>query len=118
MAAAGLASFAWPSPAVERATSATSGGTVYAWAALLAVGGLACALGSASDWWLGEYAGLWPLIATFAVYALAAAATGRGTAIGGACLLGSISMFLYARWRDVAVIRREAARFRTEHGRG
>jgi hypothetical protein len=112
MGAAGLASLAWPSPSVERATSATSGITVYVWAGMLALGGISCAAGSATDRWLGEYAGLWPLIVTFSVYALVSASTGRATAIAGACALGSIALLLIARWRDVAHIRREVARYR------
>jgi hypothetical protein len=119
MSAAGLASLVWPSPSVERATSPTSGVTVYVWAVMLALGGICCAVGSATGRWLGEYTGLWPLIVTFFVYALAAAAaaSGRSTAIAGACLLGSISLLLIARWRDVAQIRREAARYQVERRR-
>jgi len=115
MALAGLAALAWPAPSVRAATSATSGALVYMWAALLAVGGLSCALGSALDRWLGEYVGLWPLVTTFAVYALAASGSGRWTAVAGACALGSIALLLLARWRDVALIRREAARYHAEH---
>lgn len=115
MALAGVAAMAWPAPSVKAATTATTGVLVYVWAVLLAVGGVSCALGSALDRWLGEYAGLLPLVATFAVYGLAAAASGRWTAVAGGCLLGSIALLLLARWRDVALIRREADRFQAEH---
>lgn len=108
MAVAGMAAIAWPTPSVRAASG--PGGLVYVWAVMLVVGGLSSALGAACDRWLGEYAGLWPLVVTFFVYALAASATGRLTAIAGACALGSIGLLLLARWRDVAMIRREAAR--------
>lgn len=118
MALAGVASIAFPAPAVRAATSATSGMLVYVWAATLAVAGLSSAVGRAADRWLGEYAGLPALAVVFAVYSLAAAATGRPVAIAGASLFGSIAVLLLARWHDVALIRREAARFNAEHHRG
>jgi len=90
---------------------------VYVWAGLLTLGGASSAIGSAMDRWLGEYAGLGPLVVTWAVYAFAAAASGRVTAIAGACGLGAVAFLLLARWRDVALIRREAARYHAEHGR-
>jgi hypothetical protein len=117
MAVAGLAALTWPSPPVRAATSPTSGALVYVWAVMLAVGGLSSALGAARDRWLGEYAGLWPLVVTFAVYALASAATGRVSAIAGACVLGAVALLLLARWRDVALIRREAVRHHAEYDR-
>jgi hypothetical protein len=81
------------------------------WAVLLAIGGLCSAVGAFTDRWLGEYAGLWPLVTTFLVYGLAAFAAGRGPVsyAGGFALL-SIAALLYARWQDVALIRREAVR--------
>lgn len=111
MALAGVAAIAWPTPSVR---AISTGVLVYVWAVMLTVGGISCAIGAALDRWLGEYAGLWPLIVTFAVYALAAATAGRATAIAGAFALGSIAMFLFARWREVALIRREAARYNAE----
>jgi len=117
MAAAGFAAMVWPAPAVRAATSPLAA-LAYFWAALLVIGGLSSAVGAAMDRWLGEYAGLWPLIVTWAVYALAAAATARLTALAGACALGSIAFLLLARWRDVAQIRREAARYHAEHHGG
>lgn len=116
MAVAGIAAIAWPSPAVRAATAPTAGVLVYVWAAMLVVGGVTSGLGAALDRWLGEYIGLWPLVFTFTVYALAAAAA--GAAIAGAALLGGIALLLLARWRDVATIRREAARYLAEHERG
>lgn len=115
MAVAGIAAMAWPAPSVR---AATADGLVYVWAGMLAIGGLASAIGAALDRWLGEYTGLWPLALTFAVYALSAASSGRASSIAGACALGSIALLLLARWRDVALIRREAARSYAERGRG
>lgn len=114
MAAAGVAAMAWPAPSVRAATNPVTT-LAYVWAALLVVGGMSSAIGAAADRWLGEYAGLWPLIATFAVYAIAGAATGRATTVAGSCALGSIAFLLLARWRDIAQIRREAARYHAEH---
>jgi peptidoglycan/LPS O-acetylase OafA/YrhL len=109
MALAGVAAMVWPAPSVRAATDATSGVLVYLWAILLTIGGLACALGAATDRWLGEYAGLWPLVSTFAVYGIAAFSSGRGPVsyAGGFALL-SISLLMYGRWQVVAVVRREA----------
>lgn len=113
-AAAGAAWMAWPAPPVRAATNPVTA-LPYLWAALLIVGGLASAVGAATGRWLGEYAGLLPLIVTWMVYAIAAAATGRLDAIAGACALGGVAFKLLARWHDVAHIRREAARYRAEH---
>lgn len=114
MAVAGLAAIVWPAPSVRAATSPAAA-LATVWAVLLLVGGACSLWGAAAGRWLGEYAGLWPLIVTWAVYALAAAATGRVTSIAAACALASIAALLLARWRDVAVIRREAARYHAEH---
>lgn len=109
MAAAGIAAMIWPAPSVRAATDATSGALVYVWAALLALGGLACALGAATDRWLGEYAGLWPLVSTFAVYGIAAFGSARGpVAYAGGCALLSIALLMFSRWQVVALVRREA----------
>lgn len=116
MAVAGAAAMAWPAPSVRAATNPVAV-YVYVWAALLIVGGMSSAIGAAAGRWLGEYAGLWPLIVTFLVYSLASFATGRLAAIAGACALASFAFLLLARWRDVAYIRREAARYNAEHGR-
>jgi hypothetical protein len=109
--AAGVAALIWPAPSVRAATSPTSGLLVYLWAGLLALGGLCSAIGAVTDRWLGEYAGLWPLVTTFMVYGLAAFTAGRGSAsYAGGLFLLSIAALLYARWQDVALIRREAIR--------
>jgi hypothetical protein len=111
MAAGGAAAMVWPSPAVQAATSPTAGALVYVWAGLLAVGGVSSAYGAATDRWLGEYAGLWPLMATFTVYGIAAFVGTRGpVAWAGGLVLLAIAGLLLARWREVALIRREAAR--------
>lgn len=116
MALAGLAAVLWPAPSVRAATGPVAG-LVYLWAALLILGGVTSAAGAAADRWLGEYAGLWPLIVTFAVYGLAAGASGRVTSLAAACALGSIAFLLLARWRDVASVRREAVRYRVDRER-
>lgn len=109
MALAGLAAIVWPAPSVKAATATTSGLLVYVWAILLTVGGVTCALGAATDRWLGEYAGLWPLVTTFAVYGLAAFASPKGAvAYAGGFALLSIAALMYARWQVVALVRREA----------
>src|SRR5258706_15810345 len=95
MAVAGIAAMVWPAPAVRAATNPLAI-LAYLWAALLVIGGLSSAIGAAADRWLGEYAGLWPLIVTWTVYCIAAAASGRWTAIAGACALGPIAFLLLA----------------------
>lgn len=111
MGLAGVASMVWPAPSVQQATAPTAGALAYVWAGLLIVGGLTSAAGAASDRWIGEYAGLWPLIAVFLVYGLAAFASDRGVvaAAAGFALLALAALQL-ARWHDVALIRREADR--------
>lgn len=117
MGLAGVAAIVWPAPSVAAATSPTAGALVYVWAALLALGGWSSGLGVATDRWLGEYAGLWPLICTFIVYGLSAFLSGRGAvAYAGGLALLAIALFLLGRWHDVALIRREADR--QAHGGG
>ncbi|MFY1669486.1 hypothetical protein ACN27G_05960 [Plantactinospora sp. WMMB334] len=106
MCAAGIAAVAWPTPSVRAAT----GALVYLWAGFLGVGGLLAACGAVSDRWLGEYAGL-PLIwAAFGVYAVVLGATARPAGVVAALVLSAVGLLVYARWRDVGVIRREATR--------
>lgn len=101
---AGLAAVLWPAPSVESA----SGWLVYVWAAWLLTGGLMSAVGTATDRWIGEFAGLPLLFAAFAVYALVVATGGRLSSIAGACVLAGIAAKLVARWQDVSVVRKEA----------
>lgn len=111
MGLAGVTAMVWPAPAVEAATASTAGVLAYIWAGMLIVGGVTSAAGAATDRWLGEYTGLWPLVATFAIYGLAAFASARGpVAFAGGLALLSIAALLHARWHDVALIRREADR--------
>lgn len=81
------------------------------WAMLLAVGGLTSAAGSAADIWLGEYAGLWPIILTFMIYGLASALSGNLVELALALTILGWSLLLLARWREVAMVRSEALRF-------
>lgn len=109
LAAGGIAAMVWPPPAVQAATSPVYA-LAYLWATLLVIGGIASALGAATDRWLGEYVGLWPLIMVFAIYGLSAFASSRGlVAVAGGCVLTAVAALLLARWQDVALIRREAA---------
>lgn len=101
---AGLAAVLWPAPSVQ----AASGWLVYVWAAWLMVGGLVSAAGTVTDRWIGEYAGLPLLFASFAVYALVVATSGKLSSIAGACALAAIAFKLVARWQDVSAVRREA----------
>lgn len=112
LATAGTMAIVSPTPAVREAASPTSGWLAYAWAIMIVVGGLSSALGTAFDRWFGEYVGLWPLATTFAVYSLASAVTAdRPT---GALLLGAFALFLVARWRHVAMVRKEADHLRRQ----
>lgn len=111
MGLAGVAAMVWPAPAVQAATAPTAGALAYIWAGMLIVGGVTSAAGAATDRWLGEYTGLWPLVATFTVYGLAAFASARGpVAFAGGLALMSIAALQLARWHDVSLIRREADR--------
>lgn len=114
MAVAGLASVIWPAPSVSRAAAY---GLAYIWAVFLALGGSTAAVGAATDRWLGEYIGLPLLTTTFGIYGLAAATAGRVTSIAGAAALTSIALLLAARWRDVAIVRREADRYADRRAR-
>lgn len=109
MACAGTAAMIWPPQSVRDSTSSPD--SVYIWAALMIVGGVSSALGAATDRWLGEYVGLWPLICTFMVFGIAAFASDRGAVAraGGFCLL-AFAAWLISRWRETALIRREADR--------
>lgn len=101
----------WPPQSVQAATSPNAHGLVYVWAGLLIVGGTSSALGAATDRWLGEYVGLWPLILMFAVFGLSAFGSSRGPiAYAGGFCLSAIAALLVGRWRDTALIRREADR--------
>lgn len=116
MSLAGLATMVWPAPSVAAAADGARY-LAYVWAAMLALGGVSSAIGAATDRWLGEYAGLWPLITTFFVYAITVAIAvnvNRLSAVGVAALLGSIGFLLLSRWRDVAAVRRAA----TSHSKG
>lgn len=110
LAVGGLAAMVWrPPPAVQAATSPVYA-LAYVWAALLILGGACSALGAATDRWLGEFVGLWPLIMVFAIYGLSAFASSRGlVAVAGGCVLTAVAALLLARWQDVNLIRREAA---------
>ena len=107
----GVASLLFPSFRSEGPMSLTGGPVMFLWAMLLAVGGLTSAVGSAADIWLGEYAGLWPIILTFTIYGLASALSGNLIELALALTILGWSLLLLARWREVAMVRSEALRF-------
>lgn len=116
MALAGVFAIAVPAPSVQEAAESARY-LAMVWAIMLVVGGVASAIGAALDRWLGEYAGLWPLITTFLVYAVSIAVTAARNppAWAGAALLGSIAFLLLSRWRDVAAVRHHALRHTSVH---
>lgn len=81
---------------------------VYTWAAFLIVGGALAALGAGLDRWPGEYIGLWPIMAAFLVWALAALSYPGAIAFG--LLLLAITLLFFARWRHVSRVRRALER--------
>lgn len=110
LVAAGILVFTRPGSAVRDATSPTSGWLVYVWATMIVVGGLMSAVGTWLDRWFGEYIGLWPLASTLSVYAVAAAASARerSSSPAGALLLAAFALIFLARWRHVAMVRKQA----------
>lgn len=113
LAAAGLVALVHPASSVREATSPTSGWLVYAWAVMILIGGLSSAVGTWLDRWIGEYVGLWPLMATLAVYVVAAAAASGA----GALFLASFALMFLARWRHVAMVRDQAQHIRRQIAR-
>lgn len=107
MAAAGLASIVFPTPALAQSGAGTRV-LAYVWAGALVVGGVVSALPGRGRW-LGERVGLWPLIVTFFVYAVTIATTaivqGRASAIAGVALLAAVGLLVLARWREVVADR-------------
>lgn len=82
----------------------------YLWAGLLIAGGLLAGIGAIRGRWAGEYIGLWPLMVSILAFAFAAATNGRGwSSSAGAFFLFSYAVWLYTRWLEVALLRREAA---------
>jgi len=107
----GIAVLLWPPLTASNPVSPVGGPVIFLWALLLAVGGLTSALGSASDIWLGEYAGLWPLIVTFAIFGLASVLSGNLIELPLSLVLIGWACLLTARWREVATVRSEALQF-------
>jgi hypothetical protein len=113
-AVAGAIATVAPPPAVEMTASPVYV-AFYLWTVLLIVGGALSAVGAARGRWLGEYVGLWPLIVSFVAFGLAAATNGRGwQSAAGALLLGAFATWLYSRWLDVALLRKESTRSQVE----
>jgi hypothetical protein len=97
--------------------SLTGGPVIFLWAILLAIGGLTSAIGSAADVWLGEYAGLWPIIMTFMIFGLANAVSGSLVQLALSLTLVGWSFLLLARWREVALVRHQAMKFQRYQNR-
>lgn len=115
MAVAGVFAGLWPSPSVENA-AASSQLLVTVWNAFLLVGGLASAIGAITERWIGEYVGLPLLASVFAVYGVAAVASGRETSYAAGAAFVGIALLFMGRWVDVAAVRRLAtAAGDTEH---
>jgi hypothetical protein len=111
VAGGGVVTLVYPPVTAFREISPTTGPFIYLWAALLTVGGITSAVGSASDIWLGEYAGLWPIIITFTIYGATSLFTGNHMQLGFSAILIGWACLLSARWHEVALIRIEAIRF-------
>jgi len=115
----GIAALLFPSFSASGPMSLTGGPVIFLWAVLLAVGGLSSAVGSAADVWLGEYAGLWPIIMTFMIFGFANAFSGNLVELALSLTLLGWSFLLLARWREVALVRSEAMKFhRYQHRAG
>lgn len=107
IALCGAAAVVWHPASVSQAAR---GPLFYVWALFLIVGGVVSAIGAGLDMWFGEYVGLWPIIASSTIFGLSALATGRWQAVAGGCFLLAVTCWLFARWQEVAVLRREADR--------
>lgn len=106
MAAAGVGAAIVPDPRVADAT----GPLVYLWAGFLIAGGILAGVGSLTDRWLGEALGC-PLLSTsLAAYAVILFATGRAAAVIGSLFLAGMAFLMWARARDIELLRREATR--------
>ncbi|MBC9003670.1 hypothetical protein [Micromonospora aurantiaca (nom. illeg.)] len=114
VAAAGIGAAIVPDPRVTDAT----GALVYLWAGFLIAGGLLAGWGAWSDRWLGEALGC-PLLSTsLAAYAVVLFATGRAAAVMGGLFLAGMAFLMWARGRDIEVLRREATRAAMIRNRG
>ncbi|AXH88802.1 hypothetical protein [Micromonospora aurantiaca] len=106
VAAAGVGAAVVPDPRVTDAT----GALVYLWAGFLILGGMSAGLGALTDRWLGEALGC-PLLSTsLAAYAVVLFATGQPAAIIGGLFLAGMAFLMWARSRDIELLRREATR--------
>ncbi|AYF30600.1 hypothetical protein CSH63_33180 [Micromonospora tulbaghiae] len=106
VAAAGIGAAIVPDPRVVEVT----GQWVYLWAGFLIAGGISAAVGSLTDRWLGEALGC-PLLATsLAAYAVVLAATRQPPLVIGGLFLAGMALLMWARSRDIELLRREATR--------
>ncbi len=112
VAVSGLTAIFWPPVSVKSNTSET---VVITWAILLAVSAMFCAVGSASDRWVGEYVGLIPLGLSALVFAFSALSRGLAGIAGGAFLLGFF-LWLAVRWQEVATLRIQSTQYAQHPG--
>lgn len=106
MMTGGATSFAIPVESIKEST----GWVVYLWATFLLVGGMLSSYGAFTDRWIGELLGLPLISAAFGVYAVVLAFARTITGAAAALAFAGIGLFLFARWRDVGVVREEATR--------
>lgn len=80
-------------------------GAAMSW--FLAVGGVLAFLGALTERWVGEFTGLPLLASSFAVFAVITTASSPETpflAIANGCMLFSVSLGLFARFREVKAV--------------
>ena len=68
---AGILALLSPSELVQ---NQVGGFVVFIWSSFLVVGAASCLYGAITDKWIGEYSGLWNVMATLALYGLSAIA--------------------------------------------
>lgn len=113
MGIGGAVTFTVPVTSIREST----GWVVYLWAVFLLLGGTLCSYGAVTDRWIGELLGLPLIAAAFGVYGVVLAFTRTLTGAAAALAFTAVAFILFARWRDVGVIREEATRA-AEHRNG
>jgi O-antigen/teichoic acid export membrane protein len=84
----------------------------YAWSAMLFMGAVTSLIGIVSRTWVGEYIGLWGVIASLMLYSLSCFATFHDATGNGRIFLGfliaAFAMSTFARHQDVVFQKRVA----------
>jgi peptidoglycan/LPS O-acetylase OafA/YrhL len=112
---AGVAAIVYPPQSVR--TTAGDHSATLAWAGLMALSAAACAVGAASNSWVGEYIGLIPLAATVLVFAVSALEP-RHRGVGRWPVPARLPGAFMARWQEVALQRYDAQRAAPDRGDG